>query len=69
MDGDPAVEPQLDGFSRVLPLPYRVAMIIVLGVWAPSRFQPSTSRAGLITPTRRYLGMGSQPPLPLAHQN
>ncbi|THW79152.1 EXS-domain-containing protein [Aureobasidium pullulans] len=34
MDGDPAVESQLDGFSLVLPLPYRVALIIVLGVWA-----------------------------------
>ena len=32
MDGDPAVEPELDGFSRVLPLPYRVALIIVLGM-------------------------------------
>ena len=31
MDGDPAVEPALDSFSRVLPLPYRVALIIVLG--------------------------------------
>lgn len=31
MDGDPAVEPEIDGFSRVLPLPYRVALIIVLG--------------------------------------
>ncbi|OCK75967.1 EXS-domain-containing protein [Lepidopterella palustris CBS 459.81] len=34
MDGDPAVEPELDAFSRVLPLPYRVALIIVLGIWA-----------------------------------
>lgn len=34
MDGDPAVEPTLDGFSRVLPLPYRVALIIVLGMQA-----------------------------------
>jgi hypothetical protein len=34
MDGDPAVEPQLDGFSRILPLPYRVALIIVLGTSA-----------------------------------
>ena len=32
MDGDPAVETQLDGFSLVLPLPYRVALIIVLGM-------------------------------------
>jgi hypothetical protein len=31
MNGDPAVEPELDGFSRILPLPYRVALIIVLG--------------------------------------
>jgi hypothetical protein len=31
MDGDPAAEPALDGFSRILPLPYRVALIIVLG--------------------------------------
>lgn len=34
MDGDPEVEPELDGFSRVLPLPYRVSLIIVLGIWA-----------------------------------
>jgi hypothetical protein len=30
-DGDLAVEPEIDGFSRILPLPYRVALIIVLG--------------------------------------
>ncbi|KAL2351801.1 EXS family-domain-containing protein [Cryomyces antarcticus] len=34
MDGDPAVEPELDSFSLFLPLPYRVAFILVLGVWA-----------------------------------
>lgn len=34
MDGDPAVEPELDSFSRTLPLPYRVALLVVLGVWA-----------------------------------
>ncbi|KAL8750673.1 MAG: hypothetical protein Q9199_006920 [Rusavskia elegans] len=34
MDGDPAVDSQLDGFSLILPLPYRVAFILVLGVWA-----------------------------------
>lgn len=34
MDGDPAVEPEIDSFSRVLPLPYRVAIIVVLGIWA-----------------------------------
>jgi hypothetical protein len=31
MNGDPAVDPVIDGFSRVLPLPYRVSLIIVLG--------------------------------------
>ncbi|RMD41392.1 hypothetical protein DV735_g3762, partial [Chaetothyriales sp. CBS 134920] len=34
MDGDPAVEAEIDAFSLVLPLPYRVAIIFVLGVWA-----------------------------------
>lgn len=32
MDGDPAVEPELDTFSLILPLPYRVAVILVLGI-------------------------------------
>lgn len=31
MDGDPAVEAELDSFSRIFPLPYRVAIIIVAG--------------------------------------
>ncbi|KAK5097368.1 protein-ER retention protein [Exophiala xenobiotica] len=34
MDGDPKVESELDPFSRVLPLPYRVAIILVCGIWA-----------------------------------
>ncbi|KAK3341190.1 EXS family-domain-containing protein [Lasiosphaeria hispida] len=33
MDGDTAVEPQLDSFSLTFPLPYRVAFIIILAVW------------------------------------
>ncbi|KAM4054952.1 EXS family protein [Hirsutella rhossiliensis] len=33
MDGDPAVEPQLDSFSLVFPLPYRVGFIVTLAVW------------------------------------
>jgi len=32
MDGDPAVEPELDSFSLSLPLPYRVAFVVVLGI-------------------------------------
>lgn len=31
MDGDPAVEPQLDSFSLTFPLPYRAAFIVVAG--------------------------------------
>lgn len=31
MDGDPAVEPELDTFGLILPLPFRVAVILVLG--------------------------------------
>jgi len=34
MDGDPAVEDELDAFSLFLPLPYRVSLILVLAVWA-----------------------------------
>jgi hypothetical protein len=32
MDGDPAVEPEFDSFSLSLPLPYRVALVVVLGM-------------------------------------
>jgi hypothetical protein len=32
MDGDPAVEPELDTVSLILPLPYRIAVIVVLGM-------------------------------------
>lgn len=38
MEGDPAVEPQLDSFSLTLPLPYRVALIVVLGLASYSSF-------------------------------
>ncbi|KAG5932028.1 hypothetical protein E4U60_005537 [Claviceps pazoutovae] len=33
MDGDPAVESRLDGFSLIFPLPYRVGFILTLAVW------------------------------------
>jgi len=33
MDGDPAVEPTLDSLSLTFPLPYRVALLVVLAVW------------------------------------
>lgn len=31
MDKDPAVESELDSFSLTFPLPYRVALLLVLG--------------------------------------
>jgi len=34
MDGDPAVEPELDSFSLTFPLPYRISIAIVLGMFA-----------------------------------
>jgi len=37
MDDDPTVEPALDAFSLLLPLPYRVAIIIVLGTMVSGR--------------------------------
>ena len=37
MDLDPVEEPQLDAFSLALPLPYRVAIIVVIGVHMPSQ--------------------------------
>jgi hypothetical protein len=38
MDGDPSVEPALDAFSITLPLPYRVAITVVLGMdWSYRR--------------------------------
>ena len=32
MEADPAVEPELDTVSLILPLPYRIAVIFVLGM-------------------------------------
>jgi hypothetical protein len=41
MDGDPAVEHQLDSFSLTFPLPYRVAFIIILGACCSRVARPS----------------------------
>lgn len=47
MDGDPAVEPQLDAFSLVLPLPFRVATTIVFGTpfWALAKHTADLAQA------------------------
>ena len=63
MDGDPAIEPELDNFSLVLPLPYRVAIVLVLGM--SIYFVASEV---LLTNLRR-LGLGLESTLPFASQN
>ncbi len=63
MDGDPAVDPELDTFSLYLPLPYRVAFIIVLGMLT----QPVTFNMRLISP--RDLGLGLESSLLVCSQN
>jgi hypothetical protein len=55
MDGDPGVEPTLDAFSQILPLPYRVAIILVTG-----NMHAHPDNEGL-TKLSRCLGLGSEP--------
>jgi len=71
MDGDPAVEPELDTFSLYLPLPYRVAFVLVLGIYRPYYGRPIVSfRSGVSTDNfRRHLGLGSEPSLPFSSQD
>ena len=65
MDKDPAVEPELDAFSRILPLPYRIAVILVLG---ESHTFPKPAMPIDLYISRR-LGMGRQSSLPVCHQD
>lgn len=58
MDGDPTVEPELDAFSRVLPLPYRVAIILVCG-----RIRSRPGLHVVVLTLSRNMGMGTQPAL------
>ena len=53
MDGDPGVEPELDGFSLILPLPYRVAIILVAGKRRGCHDKKT------VTELKRPLGLGS----------
>jgi hypothetical protein len=59
MDGDPAVEPELDSFSLTLPLPYRVALIVVLGMFLLIQFPIH------LLIKNRSLGMGRKSALSL----
>ena len=55
MDGDPAVEPEIDAFSLILPLPYRVAIILVTGMVSSRRLLER-----LADRTPRCVGLGRQ---------
>lgn len=59
MDGDPAVEPELDSFSLTLPLPYRVALIIVLGMASCDEMLLERDRNQLLMCGQEY-GLGAQ---------
>ncbi|EGR44111.1 uncharacterized protein TRIREDRAFT_124278 [Trichoderma reesei QM6a] len=48
MDGDPAVEPQLDAFSLVFPLPYRVGFIVTLARVIAYDWMPMTYLVALV---------------------
>ena len=56
MDGDSLVEPELDAFSLFLPLPYRVAIILVLGMSSLKVLQ-------FVVTSCRYMGVGAEPTL------
>ncbi|KAK3942189.1 protein ERD1 1 [Diplogelasinospora grovesii] len=65
MDGDPAVEPELDSFSLTFPLPYRVAFIIILAVWGWGVNLHFLTRRGIDVPSLvRYPGRTSSSQLP-----
>lgn len=55
MDAGADVRAELDAFSRFLPLPYRVAIILVAGKLYRGCL------LGSITESGRRLGLGSQP--------
>ena len=57
MDGDPGVEPEVDSFSLVLPLPFRVGIILILGM------QTVNPPAAEVLTRNRSMGMGLEPPL------
>ena len=63
MDGDPAVESEVDGFSRFLPLPYRVAIILVAGTRRPLNI------TAVRLTVSRNLGLGCQLALPAPCQD
>ena len=69
MDGDPAVESELDSFSLTFPLPYRVAFIVVLGMEL-LHCLASLCRRGVLT-KRHFsgLGLGHQSALPVPSQD
>lgn len=66
MDGDPAIDSELDTFSLCLPLPYRIAVIFVLGMNKLCAL-PFSSSVRLIY--FRSLGLGPQSSLLNSREN
>lgn len=66
MDEIPVLEPELDTFSLILPLPYRIAVTFVLGTSASLQNDDFKTDSLLLS---RRLGLGRQPPLLVHTQN
>ncbi|KAH8675415.1 EXS family protein [Xylariales sp. PMI_506] len=67
MDGDPAVESELDSFSLTFPLPYRVAFIVVLAVWGWGANLHYLKRLGIDVPSLIRYPTRSSPHQPPHH--
>jgi hypothetical protein len=63
MDGDAGIEVEVDRFNRILPLPYRVAILLVAGKLYDFRAFETNSELG------RRLGLGREPSLPRPRPN
>lgn len=57
-DLDPTIDDPLDTFSLVLPLPYRLATVVVLGVWLWGLNLHGLSKVKLVSLLRKYQSEG-----------
>lgn len=54
------IPPELDGFSLLFPLPFRLALIVVAGPWTPLRNQEGKRAMNRTDPICRLLGLGGE---------